>query len=427
MDTSLGETTGESPSATPLALQEPQLAKALGWQLLYWVANATIGLGNITFYTILLPAKIASVLPTNQTNAFILISGVGAVASILTNPVVGALSDRTTSALGRRFPWLLAGMALVLVAMLTLAGASTPWVLGAGSVVLQIAINMLLAALSAVIPDQVPIAQRATVGAFGGMAPLVGGLLGQILVGQAIRDTNTAFLDLGLISAVLLIAFSLVLRETPLPKDAASPFRLADIPRSLWLSPRQHPEFALVWIARCLVFLASTTVINYLFYYVQAEHLFSLESASGGVQQFFTIYVLAILCSSLICGKLSDLLQQRKPFVIGGSLLLAAGVALMAFMPLWPAVLVASGMIGTGFGTYLACDLALASQLLPSARNRGKDFGLMNMAIFFPMLLATGIASLTLGLFQSYAVLLSIIAVGAALAAMLIVPVKSVR
>ncbi len=427
MDTSSLETTEGSPSTAPLALQEPQLARTLGWQVLYWVANATIGLGNITFYTILLPAKIASVIPTNQTNTFIIISGVGAVASILTNPIVGALSDRTTSTLGRRFPWLLAGMALVLIAMLTLAGASTPWVLGAGAVVLQIAINMLLAALSAVIPDQVPLNQRATVGAFGGMAPLVGGLLGQILVGQAIHDPNTAFLDLGLISAVLLIAFSLVLRDPPLPKDAASPFRLVDVPRSLWLNPRKHPEFALVWIARCLVFLASTTVINYLFYYLQAERLFSLESASGGVQQFFTIYVLAILCSSLICGKLSDLVQQRKPFVIGGSLLMAVGVALLAFVPLWPAVLGASGMIGAGFGTYLACDLALASQLLPSARNRGKDFGLMNMAIFLPMLLATGIASLTLGLFQSYAVLLSMIAVGTVLAAILIVPVKSVR
>lgn len=409
------------------ALAEPTRPKSLFWQLLYWLANATIGLGNIVFYTLLLPAKIALITPASQTQTFLVISACGAVAAILTNPLAGALSDRTTSALGRRFPWLLSGMAVLLGAMLLLANASSPLVLGTGSVLLQIAITILLAALSALIPDQVPLSQRATVGAFGGMAPLVGGLLGQILVGQTIRDTNTAFLELGLISVICLLTFSLVLREHPLPKEAAAPFHLGDVPKSLWLSPRDHPEFALVWLARFLVFLASTTVVNYLFYYLQAEHLASLATAAQGVQQFFTVYVLAILLSSLGCGKLSDMLQHRKGFVIGGSLLMAGGVSLLAVVPRWPVVLIAAVVLGIGFGTYLACDLALVSQLLPQASQRGKDFGLMNMAIFLPMLAATGMASLAVGVFQSYTVLLLILAVGTMLAAGLILPIRSVR
>jgi MFS family permease len=429
MNTSLGTTApeGEMPKTARLqALQEPTQPQTLGWQLLYWIANATIGI-NIVFYTILLPAKIAAIMPINQTDTFILISALGAVASLLTNPLVGAFSDRTTSALGRRFPWLLVGIALFLVAILILASADTPLMLGIGSVSLQIAINVLLAALSAVIPDQVPLSQRATVSAFGGMAPLVGGLIGQILVGQVIRDTNMALLELGLISAVCLLAFSLVLREHQLPREAAAPFRLIDILRSLWLSPRKHPEFALVWVARCLIFLASTTVINYLFYYLQAERLFSLSTAATGVQQFFTIYVVSIILSSLVCGKLSDRMQRRKPFVIGASLTMAVGASLLAFIPLWPMVQVAAAVLGIGFGTYLSCDLALASQLLPAASNRGKDFGLMNMAIFLPMMLATGIASFTLGAFHSYTVLLTVITAGTVLAASLILPIKSVR
>jgi len=428
MDTSLQNTEDElNAEETVEALAEPTQRKTWRWQILYWFANATIGFGNIVFYTILLPAKIASILPADQTNAFIVISGVGAVASLLTNPLVGALSDRTTSPLGRRFPWLLVGMAFLLLAMLVLAGASTPIILGIGSVCLQIAINILLAALSAVIPDQVPISQRATVGAFGGMAPLVGGLLGQILVGQVFRDINTAFLDLGLISVICLLAFSLVLRESALPKEAAQPFRLSDLGRSLWLNPLTHPEFALVWMARTLVFLASTTIINYLFYYLQAERLFSPTTAATGVQQFFSVYVIAILFASLSSGKASDLLQRRKPFVIGGSLLMAVGVGLLIVAPLWPVVLVASAVVGAGFGVYLSCDLALASQLLPAARHRGKDFGLMNMAIFLPMLLATGIAAIALDQLHSFPVLLSVILVGVLIAAVLILPIKSVR
>ena len=414
-------------SARLLALAEPTEPRPLFWQLLYWLANATIGFGNIVFYTILLPAKIASITPATQTTTFVVLSGLGAAASILTNPLAGALSDRTTSPLGRRFPWLLAGMALLLLAMLGLASASTLWLLGVGTLGLQVAINFLLAALSALLPDQIPLSQRATVSAFGGMAPLVGGLLGQLLVGGLIHDPNTAFLDLGLISVVCLLTFCLVLREHPLPKEAAVAFRLQDLPRSLWLSPRQHPDFALVWVARCLIFLASTTVINYLFYYLQAEGLFSLASAASGVQHFFTIYVVAILCASLVCGKVSDRLQRRKPFVIGGSLLMAVGVALLALVPTWPVVLTASALIGTGFGGYLGVDLALATQVLPAARHRGKDLGLMNMAIFLPMLLATGIASVTLGMFHSYPLLLSLITIGTLVAAILVLPIRRVR
>ncbi len=414
-------------SDLPLALAEPTVTRPLVWQLLYWLANATIGFGNIVFYTLLLPAKIAQIAPSSQTTTFVLLSGLGALASILTNPLAGALSDRTTSLLGRRFPWLLIGMALLLLAMLTLASASTMWLLGVGAVSLQVAINVLLAALSALIADQVPLTQRATVSAFGGMAPLVGGLLGQILVGQVIHDPNTAFLVLGLISVVCLLAFCLVLREQPLPKEAAAAFRYQDLARSLWLSPRKYPDFALVWVARCLVFLASTTVINYLFYYLQAENLFSPVTAASGVQQFFTVYVVAIGCASLVCGRISDRLQRRKPFVIGGSLCMAVGVALLALVPLWSVVLAASGIIGAGFGGYLGVDLALASQLLPTARHRGKDLGLMNMAIFLPMVLATGIASVTLGVFHSYPILLSVISTGTLVAAILILPIKSVR
>src|SRR5581483_483052 len=100
------------------ALGAPTQPKSLLFQILYGLANATIGLGNLTFYTILLPARIALVAPANQTTTFSIIAGLGALASLLTNPIVGRLSDQTTSPLGRRFPWILVGMLLLLLAML---------------------------------------------------------------------------------------------------------------------------------------------------------------------------------------------------------------------------------------------------------------------------------------------------------------------
>jgi MFS family permease len=427
MDLTLEQETPESQPTEVAALQEPTERKSLGWQVLYWLANSTIGFGNIVFYTLLLPFKIAAIVPTAQANAFLWISGAGAVAALLTNPLVGALSDRTTSPLGRRFLWLLAGVALLLLSMFLLSVVATVLLLVLGAVLLQISINVLLAALSALIPDQVPVSQRAMVGAWGGMAPLVGGLVGQILVGQYFREGNMAFLDLAILAALGVLAFSLVLRETPLPKAAAEPWRLRDLPRSLWLSPRQHPAFALVWLARTLIFLAATTVINYLYSYLLAERLVPPALVASGVQRFFTVYVGCIVVSSLLSGKLSDVWQRRKPFVISGSLLMAAGMGLLVIPSTWTLALVAAAVLGTGFGTYLSSDLALASQLLPEARHRGKDVGLMNVCIFLPMLLATGLALVALDQWQSFLVFFGIVGLGCLVAACLIVPIQRVR
>jgi MFS family permease len=413
------------------ALRTPTQPKGLGFQLLYGLTNAVIGFGNITFYTILLPARIAMVAPTNQTNSFIAISGIGAVASVITNPLVGAFSDRTTAALGRRRPWLIVSMLLLLISMLILAFAPTLVLVGVGAVLLQVAINALLAALSAIIPDQVPLGQRATVSAFSGMAPLVGGLLGQILVVLAIRDIFASFLALGLISALVILVFTLVLREIRLPRGAVAPFRLKNVLTSFWLNPIKYSDFFFTWLARCLIFLGSTTVINYMNYFLQDgvhyTRVFPGQSVAQGVQAFYTAFVISILVASIVCGILSDKLQRRKPFVIYSSLIMGVGLLLLAFFPVWSAVLIAAVILGIGFGTYLSVDLALASQLVPKAQDRGKDLGLINTAIFLPMLVAPAIAGIALGVFHSYTVLFVVLTIAAALAAVLIIPIKQVR
>jgi MFS family permease len=239
-----------------------------------------------------------------------------------------------------------------------------------------------------------------------------------------IHALSTSFLDLALLSLALLLLFCLVFREQRVPKEAVPPFRLTSLSR--WSRPFTQTDFALIWGARCLVFLATTTVINYLFSFLHTEHLFAGSQVASGVQLFYTIYVMAILVSSLVCGKISDLLQRRKPFVIGASLIIASGVALLAFFPILPVVLSAAAVIGCGFGAYLSADLALASQVLPEAQSRGRDLGWMNSAIFLPMLLAPLLAGGALNLFHSYALLFTMLTIGVLGAATLMIPVKTV-
>ena len=129
----------ESEQVVDVALRMPTKPKGLGFQLLYGLANAVIGLCNITLATILLPARIATlVAPQQQTNTFIVLSAMGALAAVITNPLVGAWSDRTTLALGRRRPWLIAAIVLLVVSLVELALASSVVLLAIGVVLLQV-------------------------------------------------------------------------------------------------------------------------------------------------------------------------------------------------------------------------------------------------------------------------------------------------
>lgn len=59
--------------------------------------------------------------------------------------------------------------------------------------------------------------------------------------------------------------------------------------------------------------------------------------------------------------------------------------------------------------------------------NRGKDFGLVNTAIFVPMLVAPLLAGMTSSMFHSYVSLLSVTAIGTLVAGGLLFPITSVR
>src|SRR6266576_6132971 len=107
----------------PEALREPTRAKNLLFLALYAVANMVVGVGNITISSILLPLQVSTIAAGNHTGIFALILALGAVAAVLTNPLAGMLSDRTTSRLGRRRPWLIAGGALTVLDVLLLARA----------------------------------------------------------------------------------------------------------------------------------------------------------------------------------------------------------------------------------------------------------------------------------------------------------------
>ncbi len=407
------------------ALQVPTKAVNAGFQMFLSLANLVIWLSILPISQILLPMQIAALGAANKFTNLTIATVVGVLAAVITNPIAGALSDRTTSRLGRRRPWFLVGSMLSAVTLALMANATSLVALVIWWAIFHIAANAILAGLSAVVPDQVPLRQRATVSAFVSLSLPLGAVMGALLVTRVATSTQMSYyIFIGLLLIVMML-FILVLRDKPLPKEAAPRFHLATFLAGFWVNPVKYPDFGWAWLTRFLVYLSYFTALGYLLYFLQdALHY---QKAAQGVTTFQIILTGTLLLSSVASGVLSDRLQRRKAFVVGASLVIALSFLILAFFQTWLAVEIAGGVLGLGFGAYLGVDIALITQLLPSANARGKDLGVINIANAFPQIVGVSIAAFVVNTFHSYTLLFVLAAILALLGAGLIQRIKSVR
>ncbi|HLZ56811.1 MAG TPA: MFS transporter [Ktedonosporobacter sp.] len=409
----------------------PSQSVTLGFQLLLCLANMACWICVLPVGLILLPTQIAALDPVHKISNLAIITAVGALAALITNPIAGALSDRTTSPLGRRKPWLIAGTLLSALTLVTMAHTAGFVALVIAWGVFHVAINVLLAALSAVVPDQVPVQQRATVSAITSLALPVGSVLGSLLITKILNIPQIAYYILAGILLVSMLLFVLMLREDLLDRRQVSRFQLRSFLASFWINPVRHPDFAWAWVTRFLVYLSYYVALGYLLYFLQdALHysrLFPQQTAAQGVTLVQTILTGTLLVTSLLGGILSDKFRRRKIFVIGSSLVIALAFVILALFPSWPALEAAAIVLGIGFGAYLSVDIAMITQVLPSTNAYGKDLGVINIANALPQVVGPTLAALAISLFHSYTALFLLATILALLGAAFVQFIKSVR
>lgn len=409
----------------PEALQIPAKAVSAGFQFLLSLANLVVWLSILPISQILLPTQVAALDAANKFSNLSIAVAIGVLAAVITNPIAGALSDRTTSRLGRRRPWFIAGTLLSIAALALMANASSFIALVLCWAIFHVAANAILAALSAVVPDQVPVRQRATVSAFVSLSLPLGAVIGALLVTRVVNSTQLSYFVFIGILLVVMVLLVLVIPDKPLPKDAAPRFNLGAFLAGFWVNPVKYPDFGWAWLTRFLVYLGYFISLGYLLYFLQdAVHY---QKAAQGVTTFQVILTGTLLIASVISGILSDKFQRRKIFVIGASVVIVLAFLILAFFQTWPAVEAAAAVLGIGFGAYLGVDIALITQVLPSASARGKDLGVINIANALPQVVGSAVAALVINSFHSYTLLFVFAAILASLGAVLIQRIKSVR
>ena len=349
-------------------------------------------------------------------------TGIAVLVALVANPIVGALSDRTTSRFGRRRLWILVGGLLKAVGLLFLWQARSLTFLFIGWCFVELFSNCVLAALTATIPES----QRGTISGIFGLSTSLGGIAGAILAGQIFKAAPTnAYLPMLLIVLATTIPFALFLPDKALPKGYLPAFKLDTFLKNFWISPRKYPDFGWAWLTRFVPFVGYYLATTYVLYYLQ--DVIKYKAALQGASTISIVATVVSLLSTILGGYLSDRLQVRKPFVIAAMGIIAVAMLLLAFFQVWAIVLVASAILGFGLGVYLAVDVAIVTLVLPSAENRAKDMGIVNIANTLPHSLAPLLAGVILALGHSYTTLYIVAALFVLLGILVVRPIKAVR
>jgi len=429
------QTTGQ-PDVQSLALAEPTEHVRRRWVFGLALASLGMWMATQTPLQVVLALQLQDITPRHKVVALGVVTGVGAISSALATPVVGMLSDRTAHGRrigrfsGRRHRWTLIMAVLAAICMVLLAAQNTVfgvallWFLFSGFQ------NGEYATLSAAVPDHVPVRQRATVSGWVGMPVALGLVLGTVLVVDVLDQRLVAsYVTLAVLMVVLALPFVLFTPDYPLAPHHRDPFSWRRLASSYWLSPRQYPDFGWAWLTRFLCSLAIAMGTLYLLYFLRDDvhyaRLFPGQTAADGLLILILIYTVCVVLASIVGGIISDRRGRRKVMVVVSGLLIAAAALLLALSPTWSASLVAAVLYGLGYGAYIAVDQALITQVLPAARDRAKDLGIINIAIVCPGAIGPLIAAPLVSL-AGYPALFGATAVVATAAAIGVWKIKSV-
>jgi MFS family permease len=357
-----------------------------------------------------------------------LVTSVSSLLAMVANPFFGRLSDRTSSPWGRRRPWMVVGVTAGSLGILTVALAPNITVVLLGWCTAQVFFNALLAALAAVMPDQVPTAQRGTVSGILAICLPVASVVGTFLVQTFDQNVLTMLLVPCAVGGFFVLLFVASIHDRRLEPGGAPPWSIREFLGTFYVNPRRSPDFAWAFASRLLLVTAYAFLVTYQAYYLIRQVGSPEKDVPHQIYLGTLSQSLALVATALLIGRLSDRTGRRKIFVVAAALVYGLALFVIAAADDVNGYLAGMGLGGVGFGMYMAVDLALVVDVLPDTDQAAKDLGVLNIAGALPFSLAPAIAPAVLSLGGGgYGVLFTVAGVCAIAGAAAILPIKGVR
>ena len=345
----------------------------------YALAYAGGVVAYVPLLVLLLPLKIEAM--GERVGLLTLTAIVGAIAASLSAIVFGTLSDRSWLKRRSRRRWIVAGLIATALSYGAIGAAQTPTALILAIALFQIAVNMLLSPISTTMADHVPDGAKGVAGGLLAAGQPVGALVGAGVTGGVFGDE--AMRLAGVVLCTVLLLVPLLTTRWPPVVNAAVEARSRPLGRT---------DLGYLWSSRLCVQIANVVPFTYLLYLFQEvagrEQPLAMASRLGWLTA--AIYFVSVPLA-LVIGRMSDRIGRRKPFLLGTALAGAIGLTVMAVAARWPVLVAGYAIFAVASAAFLALQSSYAMQVLPSARTRGRDLGLLNLANTLPSIIGAGL------------------------------------
>ncbi|HEV2931119.1 MAG TPA: MFS transporter [Propionibacteriaceae bacterium] len=137
-----------------------------------------------------------------------------------------------------------------------------------GWCIAQLLFNALLAALVAVLPDQVPVTQRGLVAGVLGVCVPVASVSGTFLVKLFTGNQLAMFLAPCAVGGLFILLFAVRLDDRRLARADKPAWSLREFASTFYVNPRKSPDFAWAFASRFMFVLAYAFLTTYQAYYL---------------------------------------------------------------------------------------------------------------------------------------------------------------
>ncbi|CAN7217380.1 MFS transporter [Microbacterium foliorum] len=396
VDDPQGESAAEAAGRVPegnLALPQPPSltpapdgagagqAAVSAWSIVLLVA-ATFGAGMAMIVPMAysLAVRLDQLAP-GRTEALGIVLAVGSAATLVLAPLTGILSDRLRSRWGRRRPFTVIGLLIGAASVPVMALAPSLVVLTIGWTLSTVGWGTAAASLGNWQADRLPPHQRGRVSGLTGVTMQVAPVIGIILVGFFRDQVLVVFALPAAIGVVLVVAFLAVVRD-PDSRGMVIERRLTvgGLLRSYGFDPRNAPDFAWNWLGRFIFFSGLTLTTSFTVFFVAQRLELRVPDVAGVLAIVSASSIVTATLGSLGGGWLSDRVGRRKPFILTGSALFAAGCSVSAFAHDLPTLMVGTLLNSLGIATFSAVAQALLLDVLPDREREAGRY--MAIALF---------------------------------------------
>ena len=343
------------------------VSKNRGPAKILWIS---LTVQDTALLTIAVPSAIAALAPAQHIAALALLVSVSNVAAMLVPPLAGWFSDRGRRRGGTRRPWIAAGVAVDVVALVALSYAHSLVAFDALFILAVAAENVAIAAYQAMIPEVVPRSSWGAASGMRGAATLIGTVAGLGVAG-AIVNVRIVFL----LAAVLLVLGTLTLFAAP-EREWVAPERAT--------VTRWH-DFIVVFVARGFVFFGLALLMTFVLYFFR--DVLAVGNPGAGTAAVGIFSLLGAIVSSVVLGFISDRVP-RKYIVAACGVPMAIAALGFAIAPEPSAIFAFAALFGIGLGGILSVGWALAIDSLPQLSDVARDLGIWGIATNLPAVVA---------------------------------------